>query len=1203
MNGFLPMKPSLPLLTALLLGTFAVNFSTAATVGELRCERLPTPSNLDVPRPALSWIIASDRRSEVQTAYQVLVASSLESLAADKGDLWDSGKVASPESSQVEYAGHPLASRTQCFWKVRIWDRDGQPSAWSQPSDWRMGLLQPADWGATQWISDPILANPANRPLTPIHCYRSKLASRPDAVKQIVLDLGFSKRMDAMELLPARPLKQKPEFRTAMFPLRFKVEAANQQNFKDARILVDNTGKDFPDPRKNACRFEFPEITARYVRLTVTRLPCWDGQDYGIALSEFSVFSGTQSIAVGSKVECSDSMESDDWSKQFLVDGKDNVTFAPAASALAAGMPDMNLSSMPGGEGHQPPKEPTACRVPMLRREFNLAGKVRRASLSVSARGFYEVRINGQRVGNEVMAPGYTDYGQRLQFQTHDVTELLRTGTNAIGALLGYGRYAGYMDMWMVRCIDGYYPQLLAQLDVELVDGTHVKLGTDGQWRSTLEGPVRWSDLLVGEGVDCRRDQPGWDQPDFDDHNWQPVWSQPRNEVPLMWQRSQPERAIRELQPVGVKEVKPGVYLFDFGQNLSGWCRLKVDGPAGTHVRLRHSPLVLPDGNLDLEILWGVPQQEDYILDGKGERTLEPHFTNHGFRYVELSGLTGPLKPGSLLAVHVRTDVAATSQFECSNDLYNRIQKAAVWSQANLMHDVPTVSASRSERFAWTGDVGRSVQSVLFNFDTAPFLTKYATDIRDAQTPDGRFTDIAPRQHHQGSTICVGSPGWADVGVTLPWEVYVNTGDRRLLAEHYEAARRWVEVTHASNPDLLWLNNRNHDWGSRDWLSAEFFRKGPGTPKEIGATAFFAHDADLLSRMAQALGRQSEAEKYRALFQGIREAYVKKYVSADGIIGLGPVGKPYMKDVTGTVRSLIKNGKLTFTVRNDLFGDDAALGQLNKLRIITRNGNEPLEREFAEDSTVELTAKEGKALEIISASYGYDDTGRGDTQFSYALALQYGLLDEPLRAKAAKRLAELVVKYGYHPTTGYFSIAVPLALSNHGYHAVATEMLDQRTKPSWGFIANQSTTLWEAFDFEVRKYEVNCWPLSAISEWFIRHIAGLNPDEQHPGYQSFTIRPRPAKEVTWCKASYHSSRGQIISDWKSEGDQFTLSVTIPANTTATVFIPSTNPEAVTESGKPATQAEGVTRLRSEPDAVVYQVGSGVYHFTSPNRLK
>ena len=208
-------------------------------------------------------------------------------------------------------------------------------------------------------------------------------------------------------------------------------------------------------------------------------------------------------------------------------------------------------------------------------------------------------------------------------------------------------------------------------------------------------------------------------------------------------------------QPVAVKEVKPGVYVFDFGQEFTGWCRLKVDGPAGTHVRLRHAEMVSPDGNIDVGTLMGTLQEEDYILDGKGERTLEPHFTYHGFRYVELSGLPGKLKPDTLVAVNLRTDAAVTGQFKCSNELYNRIQSAAAWTQANLLFDVPNGCAARSERLAWMGDIRPCVQSVLFNFDTAPLLTKYVTDIRDAQTPDGRFTDIAPHAHLSGTTTCV----------------------------------------------------------------------------------------------------------------------------------------------------------------------------------------------------------------------------------------------------------------------------------------------------------------------------------------------------------------------------------------------------------------------------------------------------------------
>ncbi|HEX4350871.1 MAG TPA: family 78 glycoside hydrolase catalytic domain, partial [Verrucomicrobiae bacterium] len=643
----------------------------------------------------------SGRRGEIQTAYQILVASTKELLAADRGDLWDSGRVPSNQSTLVEYAGQPLRSGDSCCWKVRIWDRDGKPSNWSEPAFWTMGLLEPSDWTA-QWISDPVLANPANRPLTPIHCYRSKLASRPDASKWIVVDLGSVGQMDAIEIIPARPKDQNNDFRTAMYPLRFKVETSSNRDFHDAQLVVDKTDADFPNPRRDPCRFPFPTATARYVRLTVTRLSCWDGQEYGLALGGLKIFDGTPSIATNASVECSDSIESELWSKHFLVDGQAAVALAADSPALAAGLSGVPAKSM-------------VSRVPMLRREFDLADNVRRATLHVSARGFYEVRINGQKIGDELLAPGYTDYGIRLQYQTHDVTALLHRGRNAIGALLGYGWYAGHMNLFNMRCIYGYFPQFLAQLEIELKDGTRITLNTDGQWHSTLDGPVRWSDLLDGEGYDCRRAMPGWDQPGFDDHTWSQVWTQPRNEVLLVSQYSQPVRKIGELSPVSVKEVKPGVYVFDFGQEISGWCRLKVGRPAGTHLRLRHAETLAPDGNIDVKNLWGTPQQEDYILDGRGVHTLEPHFTYHGFRYVEMSGLPGKLKHDTLTAVNLRTDAPITGHFECSNDLYNRIQKNASWTQANLLFDVPAGCAARSERLAWTGDIRPCVQSLLFN--------------------------------------------------------------------------------------------------------------------------------------------------------------------------------------------------------------------------------------------------------------------------------------------------------------------------------------------------------------------------------------------------------------------------------------------------------------------------------------------------------
>ena len=1142
---------------------------------KLQCEDRINPVGMDVAHPQLSWILSSAQRGEKQTAYQILVASSLDKLTADIGDLWDSGKVISDASDQIAYAGKPLVTHQQCVWKIKAWDRAGKPSAWSQPASWSMGLLQPSDWTA-QRISDPILADPANRPLTPIHCYRSELAARSDAVKWIVLDLSSSKRMDALDIVPARPPGQNSDFRTAMFPLRFKVEVAGNRDFTNAQLAVDNTGKDFPNPRNDSCRFQFPAITARYVRLTVTRLACWDGKDFGVALGGLSVFDGPQSIAIGAGVECSDSIESKLWSKKFLVAGKPAVALVDSP-ALDAGMADTT-------------KRFTISRVPMLRREFNLNGNVRRATLSTSARGFYEARINGKRVSDDLLAPGFTDYGARLQYETYDVTSLLRQGTNAVAALLGYGWYAGHMNLFELRCIYGYYPQFLAQLDIELVDGTRVTLGTDGQWRITLDGPVRWSDLLDGEGYDCRREMAGWDQPGFDDRDWRPVWSQPRDEVPLVWDRCQPVRVIREFQPVAVKEVKPGVYVFDFGQEFTGWCRLKADGPAGTHVRLRHAEIISPDGNLDVGTLMGTLQAEDYILDGKGERTLEPHFTYHGFRYVELSGLPGKLKPDTLVAVNARTAAAVTGHFECSNELYNRIQKAAAWTQANLLFDVPNGCAARSERIAWMGDIRPCVQSLLLNFDAAPLLTKYLNDIRDDQTPDGRFTDIAPHAHLTGTTVCVGSPGWADAGVSLPWELYVNTGNRRLLAEHFEAAKRWVEVIHTSNPDLLWQNNRGQDWG--DWLSA-----GNATPKELGATAFFAHSADLLSRMAQVLGRQDDAEKYQTLFQGIRQAFVKNYVSANGIVGGTAPGSPVMQDVTGIVRSLMKNGKLSFAVKNDVLGGDPAPNRIKNLHLIVRHGNESEQQMFVEDSQVEIGGESDQPLEIISAAYGYDATDLGDTQGSYALALHFGLLDEPLRSKAARRLDELVVRNKFHPTTGFWSsIEMLLALSDSGYNETAAKMLTLRDEPSWGRMAEQNTTLWEAFNAPEQNLSLNHWTHSAVSEWFWRNVAGLNPDEAHPGYQSFTIHPRLTREVSWCTAGYDSIRGQIVSHWKMEGNKFTLKLIVPANTTAIVYLPTKSIQSGTENGRILAQVAGVKLLKAEADSAVLEVGSGDYEF-------
>ena len=851
---------------------FMISGGTVMANGEnivlssLRCEFRINPMGVDVSKPRLSWNLQSNLRGEEQIACQVLVASSPELLAKDKGDLWNSGKITSAENMQ-EYAGVTLKSRQYCYWKIKVWGQDGKFSSWSQPAYWTMGLLKSGDWQA-QWISDQVLADPSNRPITPIYCYRSKTALKSDVIKWITLDLGTNKRMNRIALLPARPKSLNGDFRTFMYPLRFKIEVAKHKDFSDAKLVVDQSKTDMLiNPRNDGFDFHFDSIESRYVRLTVTRLSRWDAQEYALALGGFKVFDGNQLISNGTTIDCSDSEESAFWSKRFLTDEKNEVKISPDPPALSVDVPEvMNI-----------PASYKVSRVPLLRRDFSISDKITRATLYVTSRGFYEFRINGNRVSNDLLAPGFTDYNKRISYQTYDVTQMLKTGANAMGAMLGYGWYAGHMNLFENRGIYGLFPLLLAQLEVELSNGKRVKICSDKQWRTTLSGPILWSDILDGEAYDCRREPTGWDQNGFNQKNWKSAYVQRRDTTPLVWQRTQPVQAISEIKPITTKQVKPGVYVFDLGQEIAGWCRLNVNGIAGTHITVRHSELISSDGNIDVRNLWGTQQQDDYILDGKGPRTFTPHFSYHGFRYVEVSGLTTEPDSNTLTGISIHTDAPLTGQFECSNPLYNQYMNASRWTQWNMLFDVPEGCAARSERLAWLGDIRPCVQTAIFNMDVAAFFEKYAQDIRDDQTQSGRYTDIAPHAHLDRTNICVGSPGWADAGVSLPWQVYENYGSIKILKEHYASAKKWVDFIYKHNPNFIWENERGQDWG--DWLSA-----GPETPRVIGSTAFFANSTDLVSRMAKVLGNANDEKYYQKLFTDIKQAFVQRFVNADGII-------------------------------------------------------------------------------------------------------------------------------------------------------------------------------------------------------------------------------------------------------------------------------------------------------------------------------
>ncbi len=879
-------------------------------VVSLRCEYREDPEGIDVLIPRLSWIMETALRADDQTAYRILIASTPDLLNKDKGDLWDSGKINSSEN-HLEYAGSVLKSRKHCYWKVKIWNSKNKASEWSKTGYWSMGLLSRNEWKGL-WITDPVLADTANFPLTPINCYRSNTTLNQSEKKWVVLDLIKEQQMDAVDLIPARPKEQNMDFRSLMYPLRFKIEVADHKDFSDGKVVVDCSEADILNPREAKNLFIFPTVKARYIKLLVNKLSKWDSNRYGLALGGFKAYYDKHLISASAKVSCADAVENSKWSIKYLSQMDNEVTLAPDPAMLAVNIKE--LADIPMGK--------KVSRVPTLRREFTIDNPIKRATLYVTARGFYEFHINGLKVGAQYLSPGVSDYNNRIAYQTYDVTKMIKIGDNAMGALLGYGWYAGHMNLSNNRNLYGFYPLLLAQLEVELTNGRRMTIATDKDWKTTLRGPVIWSDLLDGEAYDYRQELTGWDLANYKGIKWTNAYTQKQDSTQLVWQRSQPVKISTEIKPVAIKQVGTNVYVVDFGQEIAGWCRLKINSKPGMHIILRHAEVVKSTGDIDLSNLWDTAQQDDYILNSNGTKILNPHFTYHGFRYVQISGLTGPPDSNILVAVSLHSAAPMAGHFLCSNPLFNKMMQSSLWTEQNMMYDMPNGCAARSERLGWLGDIRPCVQTVIFNMDGASFLEKYMQDIRDAQTTDGRYTDIAPHAHLDNTNICVGSPGWADAGISMPWQLYENYGDKRLLREHYESAKRWVNFILIHNPDLLWKNNRGQDWG--DWLSA-----GPETPKVIGSTAFFAHDADQLSLMAGVLGNKMDEIKYKKLFNDIKAAFVKHFVDGSGCIR----ELPGDKDVQGSYAVALHFNLLNDTLRAK------AVNQL--VRLIKANDGHP----------------------------------------------------------------------------------------------------------------------------------------------------------------------------------------------------------------------------------------------------------------------
>jgi alpha-L-rhamnosidase len=526
----------------------------------------------------------------------------------------------------------------------------------------------------------------------------------------------------------------------------------------------------------------------------------------------------------------------------------------------------------------------TSPPAPMLRGVFSVKGAVRSARAYVTSLGLYELEINGRRVGDQLFTPGWTSYHHRLQYQTYDVTRHLRTGENAIGATLGDGWYRGFLAWKERRNVYGDRLALRCQLRIEYRDGRVETVGTDGTWRSTT-GPIRSSDIYMGETYDARLERPGWSAVGYDDRDWAPVRVVEPEKRALIAPASPPVRRIEEVRPVKVLKTPAGDTVVDMGQNMVGHVRLKVRGPAGTTVTLRHAEVLDREGNLYTDNLRAAKQRVTYILKGGADEVYEPHFTFQGFRYVAVEGWPGEPAPDDLTGVVVHSDLPVTGRFTTSSPLLDQLQHNIRWGQKGNFLDVPTDCPQRDERLGWTGDAQVFSRTAAFNMNVAGFFTKWLGDVAADQQPDGAVPHVVPNVLTTAEKRESGSAAWADSAVIIPWNMYLSYGDTRLLERQYPSMKAWVEYERRQAGEAgLWTSGFHFG----DWLAfASTASDYPGatTGKDLIATAFYAHSTDLLQRAAAVLGKKDDAAEYADLLPRIKEAFRKEFVTPAGRVG------------------------------------------------------------------------------------------------------------------------------------------------------------------------------------------------------------------------------------------------------------------------------------------------------------------------------
>lgn len=883
------MSRALALVAALIVGALIPYEPVlAADPTGLRCEGTVNPLGIDTDAPRFSWRMDDARQGARQTAYHLVVGRTPQPARAP---VWSTGRVDSDESVGVRYAGAPLRPMTRYYWTVRIWDQDGEPTGWAEPVWFETGLMAPENW-AGEWIAPVEESSSSIREAEWIW----HPTSRGDR-ETVYLRTEI--------VVPDQPIERAEVQASVDNIYRLYVNGVDVGGDDTWQTLDTHEVSTHLVPGANAIGLE-----------VVNDGP---GECGAIALLSIVFADGERlQVATDAAWRASDQLTGG-WTEPGFDDSQWQA--ADAIASYGAG-PWGDI----GGDGV------ASC---MLRREFTLPAGVDRARAYVSGLGLYELYINGQRVGEDHFTPGWTHYSKRIHYQTYDVTALLREGPNAVGAILGGGWWAqGMAGDWRKGP-----PRLILALACETETGDRFTLGTDETWR-WKPSPVVFDSFYHGETYDARLEVTGWSEPGLDDSDWDSAVATGYPVDLLVAQEGPSIRVTDELPVKTISEPAEGVYVFDFAQNLPGWVRLTVEGPAGAEVRIRFAEELNPDGTIYTDNYRSARVTDTYILSGAGTEVWEPRFTYRGFRYAEVTGLPAEPTIDTLVARVAHTDAPWTGEFACSSDVINAVQHNIQWGQRSNMHSVPTDCPQRDERLGWMGDGLIFMETACWNMDWQSFMEKWTTDMADSMTPEGAFTDVAPSGPRGPA-----APGWGDAGVLTPYVVWLYYGDETIIERNYESMRSWVEYMRQRAPGDLYERE-----GYGDWIAVV------GSPaKPIGA-AYYYFSTRLLAEMAGVLGRTDDRAEYTALAEDIKAAFHASYYDPE--TGSYPGGTQtsyvlplYLGLVPDDVRPRVEANLLQRIAEDDYHPTTGFLGTSYLLPVLSGTGAHDVAARMATQET------------------------------------------------------------------------------------------------------------------------------------------------------------------------------------------------------------------------------------------------------------